>query len=147
MKILKTIFFLFAVGGLLTFIGCSKESDLESAKGLAMKNLISKMWTVNSLVVPPGTATDESEWQSFTVKFTETTMTTAGYPTGSSAVWPSGAYTLSAEGKVITRADGVVMTVITLNETAFTTTFMVSSGTHVGGRIAELGGDFTFNMK
>lgn len=145
MKNLKNIFCLVVVAGL--FMGCEKEGDPESAKDVAMKTLTSKMWAVNSVVVPLSTATDESDWQNFTVKFTETTMTTAGHPDGSSAVWPSGAYTLSADGKKITRVDGVEMTIITLNGTFFNSTFTVPTGTNVGGRIAELGGDYTFNMK
>ena len=147
MNTIKNIFSLAVVATILTFIGCKDDNETETAKDTALQILTSKTWSVSSVIVPSGTATEQNDWQNFTAKFTETDMTTSGHANGSSAVWPSVDYILSDNGKTITRADGVVMQIITLNETTFITTFTVPPGTNVESRIAELGGDYTFNMK
>jgi len=146
MKSLNNILSLVVVAGLFTFMDCGSGGN-ETAKDKAMKLLMSKTWTVESATVPSSTATEESDWQNFTVKFSNTYMTTAGHPTGASYVWPSGTYTLSDDGKTISRSDGVDITVITLTESAFSVTFTVPAGTVLGGRVAALDGDYTFNMK
>ena len=74
-------------------------------------------------------------------------MVASGQATGASAVWPSTSYTVSEDGKTITRGDGVSMLFNPISETNFTSTFTVPDGTELGGRIAALGGDYTFNMK
>jgi hypothetical protein len=147
MNKIKNILSLLAIVFLLAIIGCKKEDETESARDAAIQILTSKLWSVCSVIVPSGTATEENDWQFFTVKFSETDMVTSGYPTGSGAVWPSIAYMLSENGKTITRADGVVMQVLTLDQTTFNATFTVPPGTHIGSRIAALGGDYTFNLK
>jgi hypothetical protein len=146
MKTLKTLLFSAALAGLFILSGCPNSSE-ESDHDKAMKLLTSKTWTLNSVVIPPNTATTEDDWAGFTVSFTSTNMSTNGHPTGASAVWPSGSYTLSEDGKTITRSDQVVMTILTLTETSFNTTFTVPVGTEIGGRIEALDGDYTFNMK
>ena len=76
MKSLNTVLSLVVVATLLTFIGCGGGSE-ETAKDKAMKLLTSKTWTVQSVTVPPSTATESADWQNFTVQFSNTNMTTA----------------------------------------------------------------------
>ena len=137
---------LFAVFSTVFFQFCSNSSE-ESAKDAAINILVSKEWVVSSVSVPSGTATTDDEWTNFTVSFTRDNMTTAGYPAGASAVWPSGPYTMSEDGRSITRSDDVVMVLNPLTETNFTSIFTVPQGTEIGARIAALEGDYTFNMK
>ncbi len=132
---------------LVTFQNCGGGDD-ESAKDKTINTLSEKTnWTVQSVSVPAGTATTSSEWTAFNISFTKSNMTCAAWPTGAQAVWPSGPYTVSEDGKTITRADGVAMSILELSETVFKVSFEVPAGTELGGRIAALGGDYTFNMK
>ena len=137
---------LFVVICTVLFQFCSNSSE-ESAKDAAINILVSRQWVVSSVSVPSGTATTDDEWDNFTVSFTRDNMTTAGYPAGASAVWPSGSYTMSEDGRSITRSDGVVMVLNPLTESNFTSIFTVPEGTEIGARIAALEGDYTFNMK
>ncbi len=112
------------------------------------KNILtSKTWVYSSVNTPPNTASTGTDWVNFTVSFTASDMTTSGHYTGAQAVWPSGTYTVSEDGKSITRQDGVVMTLNPITESNFTAIFTVPPGTETGGRIAALGGEYTFNMK
>lgn len=146
MKTLKTLFLSTTIIGLFILSGCPNDKK-ETDHDKAMKLLTSKTWTVNSVVVPPQTATIPDDWAGFKVTFSSTSMTASGHAAGASAVWPSGSYTLSEDGKTITRSDQVVMTVLTLTENSFNVTFTVPVGTEIGGRIEALDGDYTFNMK
>jgi len=136
-----------ALAMLVTFQNCGNKDD-ESAKDKTIRLLTEKTeWTVQSVSVPANTATTSTEWTNFKLSFTKSNMTCSGWPTGAQAVWPSGAYTVSDDGETITRADGVAMTVLELTETAFRVNFAVPDGTELGGRIAALDGEYTFNMK
>ncbi len=146
MKTLKTLLVSATLLGLIVLSGCPGDGE-DSAYDKAMKLLASKTWTLNTVVVPPQTATIPDDWVNFTVSFTSSSMSTSGHADGATAVWPSGSYTLSQDGKTITRSDQVVMTILTLTETSFNVTFTVPVGTNVGGRIEALDGDYTFNMK
>ena len=147
-KIKLTVLNIFALVVLLVFQNCP-GSDPESPKDVTTNILTSKTeWTVSSVNTPLNSATDDDMWINFKVSFTKTNMTITDHPTGASAVWPSGAYTVSEDGKTITRqSDGVVMSLNPITETNFTARFTVPDGTNIGGRIAELGGGYTFNMK
>ena len=130
---------------LLVFQNCN-NGDEDDPKTVTQNILKSKNWTVSSVVVPPNTATEDSDWLSFAVSFSGTNMTTSGHPTGAQAVWPSGSYTVSDDGKTITRGDGVVMSLNPISESNFTAIFTVPEGTEIGGRIAALDGEYRFNM-
>ncbi|NJN25400.1 MAG: hypothetical protein HC819_05210 [Cyclobacteriaceae bacterium] len=133
---------------LLVFQNCGDKKKDEEPRQLTINILKSKTWEVSSVVVPANTATEAADWVNFKVAFSETTMTTSGHATGSTAVWPSGSYTVSEDGKSITREDGVVMQLNPLTETNFTARFTVPDGTDIGGgRIAALEGEYTFNMQ
>ena len=134
----------FALGVLFTFQNCDKKSD-PSPKEVTENILQSKTWTVSSVNVPVNTATESDDWVNFTVSFSAS-MTCAGWPTGASAVWPSGSYEVNEGGNQITRGDGVVMSLSSKSETGFTASFTVPPGTEIGGRIAALDGDYTFIM-
>ena len=137
----------FAITLILVFQNC-KKNESESAKDVTVNILKSKtQWVVSSVNVPVNSATEDSDWINFKVSFTDTNMTTAEYPTGAGAVWPSSTYSVSDDGKSITRQDGVVMSLNPITETAFTAVFTVPQGTEIGGRLAALDGEYTFNMK
>ena len=148
MKKLKySLLILVVFGVLATFENCGGSSD-ETAKDRTIRILTAKTeWTVSSVQTPANTATDPSQWTNFKVSFTKSNMTTSGHPTGAQAVWPSGTYTVSEDGKTITRGDNIVMLFNPITESNFTATFSVPAGTEIGGRIEALGGDYTFNMK
>lgn len=147
MKKVRIAIFSIAVLSLLaTFQNCGGSSDEDPAT--VTKNiLMSKTWVYSSVNTPDNTATIGTDWENFTVKFNESDMVASGQATGASAVWPSTSYTVSEDGKTITRGDGVSMLFNPISETNFTSTFTVPDGTELGGRIAALGGDYTFNMK
>jgi hypothetical protein len=148
MKTLRlTLFHFFVFTAILVFQNCDKKND-ESPKDVTINILESKTeWVVSSVNVPTNSATEDSDWDNFKVSFTDTNMTTAEYPTGARAVWPSGTYVVSEDGKSITRQDGVVMNLNPITETAFTAIFIIPLGVNLGTRIAALDGEYTFNMK
>ena len=139
---------LFALATLLVFDNCG-GSDSDTPKDVTTNILTNKTeWTVSNVNVPINSATESSDWNSFKVSFTNTNMTTSLHPVGAQAVWPSGSYTVSEDGKSLTRQDGVVMTLNPITETNFTARFTVPPGTEIGGsRIASLEGEYTFNMQ
>lgn len=141
-----TLLTLFLIASLMVFQNCG-EDDKETAKQVTENILKSKEWIVSSVTVPVNSATQDDDWVNFKVSFNGTSMSTSGHPTGSTAVWPSGSYTVSEDGKSVTRGDGVVMALNPITATNFTARFTVPDGTNIGARIAELGGGYTFNMK
>ena len=143
-----TLLSIFAIVAILVFQNCNKTDPVKPIDA-TINILTSKAeWTVSSVNVPVNSATESSEWISFKVSFTKTNMTTSSHPTGAQAVWPSGSYTVSEDGKSITRQDGVLMSLNPITETNFTSIFNIPEGTHLGGsRIAALDGEYTFNMK
>ena len=62
-------------------------------------------------------------------------------------MWPSGRYTVSEDGKSITRVDEVVMMLASISDDAFTVIFSVPTGTETGGRLAAFDGEYTFTME
>lgn len=146
-KVRIAILSIAAIALLVTFQNCGGGDEPEEPATVTKNILMSKTWTVASVNVPANTATEESEWANFTVKFNADDMVTSGQPTGASAVWPTTTYTVSADGKSVSRGDGVSMLLNPISESNFTAIFAVPQGTEIGGRIEALGGDYTFNMK
>ena len=137
----------FAFTLILVFENCKKE-DNESAKDVTINILKSKtQWVVSSVNVPLNSATEDSDWNNFKVSFTDSNMTTADYPAGAELVWPSGTYSVSEDGRSITRQDRVVMSLNPITESVFSAIFTVPEGVDIGGRLAALDGVYTFNMK
>lgn len=136
----------FLVAAVLVFQNCKKDDEV-SDKEASTNILTSKEWVVSSVNVPGNTATLGADWNDFKVSFSATNITTRDNPIGAQAVWPSGSYTASEDGKNISRQDGVVMLISSLTEAGFTAIFTVPPGTEAGGRIAALEGEYTFNMK
>ena len=130
------------------FQNCGKK-DKETEQERTIRILTSKTWTVSSVNVPINTATESSDWNDFTVSFTRSDMTTANHPTGAQAVWPSTSYTVSEDGRIVTRntTPPVDMALNPISDTNFTAIFTVPAGTELGSRIAALDGEYTFNMK
>jgi len=137
----------FAFTLIFVFENCKKE-DNESAKDVTINILKSKtQWVVSSVNVPLNSATEDSDWDNFKVSFTDSNMTTADYPAGAGLVWPSGTYSVSEDGRSITRQDGVVMSLNPITESVFSAIFTVPEGVDIGGRLAALDGEYTFDMK
>ena len=149
MKKIGLVFFSLAILGLfLTFQNCGDKKDDPTPAEKTKELLMSKTWTYSSVVTPEGTATTDDMWQNFSVQFGESTMSTSGHPTGATAVWPGGGYTISEDGTTVTRsADNVQMIINPLTASNMTARFTIPPGTEIGGRIAALGGEYTFNLK
>lgn len=129
----------------MVFQHCDNK-DEPSDQEVAQNLLMSKTWTVSSVSVPAGTATLDSEWANFSVKFNASDMVTNGHPTGAEVVWPSTTYTLNTAGNSITRGDGVTMTITTLTENNLSVNFQMPLGTEIS-RVAALDGEYTFNLQ
>ena len=140
-----TIIFSGLICALFIFQNCS-DSSSESEKDVTINILQSKSWTTSSVMVPDNTATESNDWLNFKVSFTGTNMSASDHAAGAEAVWPSGSYTVSEDGKQITRGDGVLMILTNLTDSSFTVIFSVPPGTEIGGRIAALDGEYIFNM-
>ena len=147
MKNLRSIILLTAlISALFVFQNCSKSDDTPSTREVTENILKSKSWEAASVIVPDNTATDSDDWLNVKVSFTGTNMITSDQATGAEAVWPSGTYTVSEDGKSITRGDGVVMSLTNVSDSGFTTSFLVPEGTEIGGKIAAIDGEYVFNM-
>lgn len=147
MKVLRSFLFcVFVIANLLSFQNCRKKT-VESEKDVTTNILTSKEWVVSSVNVPGYTATLSADWANFTVSFSTSDITTKDHATGAEGVWPSGTYTVSEDGKTITRHDGVVMMISPISETSFTAIFIVPVGTVIAGRANALEGDYIFTMK
>jgi hypothetical protein len=149
MKYLKLIILITAIAGFVVFNGCGGSGgDDPSAREINTGILTSKTWTVNSVTVPAGTATEASAWNNFTVTFNATNMTTANHPDGAQVVWPSGSWSFKDDdARIIVRGDGVEMTVNTITESSLVLTFTMPDNTQIAGRTAGLGGQYTFNLR
>jgi len=139
---------LLALAAIFTFENCNGDKDPSPAE--ATKNiLMSRTWVYSSVNVPVNTATTDSDWSNFSVQFNESDMVTSGHANNNgdaTVVWPSTTYTVSEDGKTISRGDGVDMLINTISETNLVVTFGMPPGTEVS-RIASLEGDYTFNLK
>ena len=151
MNILRTLFFVAGVGALMLFANCdggssgggtTPEEDL-------MALLQSKTWSAsaNSVSVPANSATIDSDWDNFTVSFGTSTMSTNGHPTGANVVWPTGSTWTLTDITTITRGDGVAMTIVTATTSNLVVRFTMPPGTEIGGRVASLEGEYTFNLQ
>lgn len=138
---------LIAIAMLLTFQNCDNSSD-PTDKEITEELLKSKTWVYSSVNVPDNTATTGSDWENFSVQFNGSSMVTQGHATGSEVVWPSTSYTVSEDGKTISRGDNVDMLITSKSETSLVVNFTMPAGTEIGGaRIASLEGDYTFSLK
>lgn len=134
------------IGALLVFQNCGGD-DEETPKDATTNMLKGKTeWVVSSVTTPESSATEDSDWANFKVSFSSQ-MTTSGHPTGATAVWPTGSYTVSEDGKTVTRGDGIVMQLNPITATNFTARFSIVGEDIGGARIASLDGEYTFNMK
>lgn len=145
-KVSLAILGIFAVGIFFTFQNCGGSED-PKPDAEAKKLLMSKTWTYSSVNTPDETATIGTDWANFSVSFGETNMTTSGHADGAEAVWPSTSYSLTTDGKTIKRGDGIDMLITTLSENNLVVRFTLTGGNHVGGRIAALDGEYTFNLQ
>ena len=137
---------------IISFNNCNEdkpEPPDPTTKEIKTDFLVNKSndWTLKSITVPSISATTEDQWVNFKLSVSLSSMTTSGHASGATAVWPSGGWTMSEDAKTITRADGVVMSVLTLTATSFRVSFTVPDGTEISGRIAALDGDYVFELE
>ena len=133
------------------FFSC-RPVDTQSLKEELTEHLTAKPWDLESIDVPPNSATTPDDWDGFGLGVLPTQMNTSGHAPGATAVWPSGGWELAEDGKTITREDDVVMDVLELTATSLVVTFVYADDEpddNVGtdGRIASLNGEYTFRLK
>ena len=149
MKTVKYIFLVLILAFFsISLYNCGGD-DPKSKKEELTEYLVNKStgWSLKSIVVPLSSATTEDQWVGFKLTVSSNTMSTSGHATGAIGVWPTGGWTMDENGRTITRADGVVMSIITLTAINFSVSFTVPDGTEIGGRVASLDGDYIFNLQ
>ena len=142
----KIVLIVLIPGILLLFQNCEKKKTEPTPKQITEDILGSKTWVVSSVTVPINSATESSDWANFTVAFGGS-MITSGHASGAEVVWPSGTYTVSEDGRSVTRSDGVQMLLTNVSESGFTSTFAIVNEDIDQGRIASLDGEYVFNMR
>ena len=150
---LKSLLIAFAFFTLLIFTNCGGSGDDPAAEPeltAAERNaeLLERSWKLSS-VTNGGTPRDE--WTGFTLAFSMDSdleggsYTASGIPSdeGADLVWStSGTFTTNSDLSVLTRNDGVVMTMVA-SATALNISFNINDS---GGRIAGFTGDWVFSM-
>lgn len=147
MKI-HSFLFLVVIAALTVISSCTKEPEL-SLKERNTSYISEKQngWTLESVALPSSTATIEVEWVNFALSPTSSMMTTSGHATGAEVVWPSSSWIMNPAGDEITRtADNIVMRIVNISEKTLIVTFAIPNDVHKNGRIAALGGDYTFTL-
>lgn len=149
MKTIKYILFISLSAFFLCFSNCGEETPEPTQKEIKTGYLINKSngWSLKSITVPTISATTEDQWVNFKLTVSSSTMSTSGHASGATAVWPSGGWDMDEGGKTITRADGVVMSILALTATSFRVSFSILDGTEIDGRIASLDGDYIFDLE
>ena len=141
---------------IISFNNCNEEDPtvpvtdpIPTTKEINSGFLVNKSngWSLKSITVPTISATTEEQWVDFKLTVSSGTMPTSDQATGANAVWPTGAWEMSENGKSIKRNDQVVMTVLKLTETEFSVSFTVPDGTEINSRTASLDGDYTFDLE
>ena len=134
------ILLLVSLSSLFTISGCKPDdpSDNEVAK----KKLTSGVWKISQVTVD---GVDQiSLFTGMTLKFNPTHyFTTDGVP-----VWaPSGTWTFADNtGKLLTREDGIQLTVTSLTESELIFTMPWDKTTYSGGRERSVPGPHTFRF-
>lgn len=146
-KLSLVTFYIAIIGSFLVLQNCTKKKNDPTPKENTENILRSKTWVVSFVTVPVNTATESADWVDFTVTFGEGSMTTTGHAAGAEAVWPSGTYIVSDDGRAITRGDGIVMMLTDVSQSGFTSTFVIVNEDIDSGRLASLDGEYIFNMK
>ena len=152
-KIIKTLFFVGSCAALLIFTNCGSDDDddggevtLSAAEANAL--LLDKDWSLSSAT---NAGTPRDEWTGFTLKFDLDTdlaggsYTASGIPSdeGANLAWStSGTFAANNDLTVLTRNDGIVMTLV-VSETALNVSFTVPESS---GRVDGFTGAWVFKM-
>ena len=142
--ILKYSVQLFIILCVLPFLtGCGGGgSDSPSAKEVATKMLTANSWKLSSVTVD---GTDQTSlFNNMTLNFAATSFTASN----GGLVWPaSGTWTFKdEEGKIIVRNDGLLITVMELNDASLQMSLTWASSTIGPGRVSSIAGVHIFNM-
>lgn len=153
-KTIKGLFFTCACATLLIFANCGGDDIEDPAQDFTLTPaeanalLLDKDWSLSS-VTNAGTTRDE--WTGFTLKFgidtdlATGTYTASGIPAEDTdkLVWStSGTFTANNDLTVLTRNDGIVMTLV-VSETALNVSFTVPESS---GRVDGFTGAWVFKM-
>lgn len=147
MKILKISFLAVAVVSLVFFASCKKEKNEDSERDVKINLLVTHSpWNLTAADVADGTATEDDQWENFSVTFSTTNMTTSGHPAGAGGVWPSGSWTLSDDLSTII-VGSREYTISTLTSSTLQVSFVVPEEVELGARTAALGGNYNFTFE
>lgn len=151
MKKLSNLLAALVFVSLVIFISCSSDST-DPADPLAdQAALLNGAWNVSDVGYISGGLPDVP-WTGFTLTISNATSTGGSYatsnvPDGFSDVWPSsGTWTFdtdaSSTGRVITRSDGVSISISNLTDNSATLSFDIATA----GRISGIDGDWDFDF-
>jgi hypothetical protein len=130
-----------SIGSLSTISGCKRDDD-PSATQVALKKLTTGMWQINQVTVD---GVDQSSlFTGMTLQFSSTTYST----TNGGPMWAaSGTWTFSDKtGKLITRDDGLQLTITSLTKSELIFTIPWDETTYGGGRKRSIEGTHTFKF-
>jgi hypothetical protein len=129
-----------SIGSLFSSSGC--KPDDPSATQVALNKLKSGVWRIDQVYVDGADRT--SLFTGMTLQFTSTTYST----TNGDPVWAaSGTWTFTDKtGNLITRDDGVQLTISSLTKSALTFSMQWDETTYGSGRKRSVAGPHTFEF-
>ena len=130
-----------SISALSILSGC--KPDDPSATQVAQKKLTAGVWQINQVTVDGVDQT--SLFTGMTLQFTSSQYST----TNADPVWAtSGTWTFSDKtGKIITRDDGIQLTITSLTKTELTFSMPWDETTYGGGRKRSLAGPHVFKFR
>lgn len=148
MKIVKISFLATVVASLVFIASCkNNDDDGPSARDARIDLLVTHSpWNLTTADVADGTATEDGDWDNFSVSFTTTTMTASNHATGASGVWPSGSWSLSSDLNTIV-AGSREYTISSISSSSMQISFTVPEEVELGARTAALGGNYVFTFE
>ena len=137
---LKYLFSLIIGASMLTIVNCGSDNELSPVE-VNTNFLIAHNWKLSSLKVDN---TDQTSlYPNLTINFSPSGYTsTQGEP-----VWPaSGTWTFDANGLVITRSDGVLITIQSISSSQMVFSLSWDKATFSGGRAYSISGNHVFTF-
>ena len=109
MKAIKYILLILCLAiFVINLYSCKKDDSKPAPTQREIKTdiLVNKSngWSLKSIILPSNSATTEDDWVDFKLSVSSSSMTTSGLASGTTAVWPSGGWTMTEDGKTITRS-------------------------------------------
>ncbi|NOT76694.1 MAG: hypothetical protein HOP08_17335 [Cyclobacteriaceae bacterium] len=138
-KVYTTILIAIVTIGMLSISGCKDNGP--SALDVRTKALTASGWKVNAVTIDGVDRTAQHASMTLTFSASEYTTTNGGF------VWPaSGTWAFAgADATIITRSDGVEITVVELTDASLKLSF-AWTGTYQQGRVSSLRGNHIFSF-